>query len=66
MNNRVMYQVVTPGTFGFEADVLRFTDDLADAKKYAGEIWRITYVEWSWKRWKEEKIGLNICTQPES
>jgi hypothetical protein len=59
MNNRIMYQTIKRGTYGedgFNADVLRFTDDLEDAKKYDGEIYKITYVEYTWKIWKIELI----------
>lgn len=51
-----MYEVVTPGTAGFNADVLKFTDELSEAKKIPGDIWKITYEGDGWKRWKEEKI----------
>jgi hypothetical protein len=58
-NNRIMYQVIVPGTYGsdgFNREVLKFTPDLDEAKKVKGEIWKIDYVGFTWKRWKEERI----------
>lgn len=57
-----MYKAIVPGTYGtdgFDAEVLRFTDDLEDAKTYSTEVWKITYVDWSWKIWKEEPVGIS-------
>ena len=56
MADRVMYEVIRPGTSGFEADVLKFTDDFEEAKKVPGEIWKITYEGQGWKQWKTELI----------
>jgi hypothetical protein len=57
---QIMYEVIKPGTHGFDADVLKFTDDKAEAGKAAkqnsAELWQVTYEGDSWKRWKEERI----------